>query len=269
MGAFDGQVAFVTGASSGIGAALARELARGGADVALVARRGDRLETLAAEIRTSGRRALAVTADVTRNGDLELAVARTREALGPVAIAVANAGFGVVGRLDRLTLEDYRRQFETNVFGVLRTVYAVLDDLKRTRGRLVLLGSVSGHVAFPGGSAYAMSKFAVRALAQALRFELALDGVAVTLVSPGFVESELHQVDNLGRRHPEARHKVPWLVMPADRAARQIVRAVARRRPEIVVTGHGRLVVLLQRFVPALLARAILALGVSARSEPR
>jgi len=210
-----------------------------------------------------------VTADVTRNGDLELAVARTREALGPVAIAVANAGFGVVGRLDRLTLEDYRRQFETNVFGVLRTVYAVLDDLKRTRGRLVLLGSVSGHVAFPGGSAYAMSKFAVRALAQALRFELALDGVAVTLVSPGFVESELHQVDNLGRRHPEARHKVPWLVMPADRAARQIVRAVARRRPEIVITGHGRLVVLLQRFVPALLARAILALGVSARSEPR
>ena len=72
-------------------------------------------------------------------------------------MAVANAGFGVVGEVTRLTLDDYRRQFETNVFGVLRTVYATLDDLRRTRGRLVIIGSVSGHLSTPGASAYGMS----------------------------------------------------------------------------------------------------------------
>src|SRR5437762_1862320 len=130
--------------------------------------------------------------------------ARTRETLGRIDVVVANAGFGVMGPLETLTLGDYRRQFETNVFGVLRTVYATLEDVKRARGRLVLLGSVSGHLALPGASAYAMSKFAVRGLAEALAHELAPRGVAVTLVSPGLVESEMRQVDNRGRWHAEA-----------------------------------------------------------------
>jgi short-subunit dehydrogenase len=269
VGSFTDHVVFITGASSGIGAALAREFVRQGAHVALAARRAERLGALAAELAATGRRAVALPCDVARDGDLERAVGETRARLGRIDVAVANAGYGVVGRLDALTLDDYRRQFETNVFGVLRTVYATLDDLKTTRGRLVLLGSVTGHVAFPGGSAYAMSKFAVRALAQALGPELGRDGVGVTLASPGFVESELHQIDNLGRRHPDARSRAPaWLVMPADRAARQIVRAAARRRPEVVVTGHGRAIVLLQRLTPALLAWVIRRYGVSTRPEP-
>jgi short-subunit dehydrogenase len=269
VGTFTDHVVLVTGASSGIGAALARAFAREGADLALVARREERLTALAAEVRAAGRRAIALPCDVTRDGDLERAVAATREQLGRVSVAVANAGFGVVGRLDTLGLADYRRQFETNVFGVLRTVYATLDDLRATRGRLVVIGSVTGHIAFPGGSAYAMSKFAVRALALGLGLELAADGVSVTLVSPGFVASELHQVDNLGRRHPDAPHRAPrWLVMPADRAARQIVRATARRRREIVVTGHARALVALQRLSPGLLARIIGRFRVSTRPQP-
>ena len=122
---------------------------------------------------------------------------------------MANAGFGVVGPIERLTLDDYRRQFETNVFGVLRTVFATLAELRRSRGRLVIVGSVSGHVALPNASPYAMSKFAVRALAQALDFELRPTGVSVTLVSPGFVDTELHQVDNRGVRHPEVTPERP------------------------------------------------------------
>src|SRR2546425_1726539 len=149
MGTFAGRVAFITGASSGIGAALAREFARQGADLALAARRLDRLEALAAELASTGRRALALPCDVTKDGDLERAVARTTAELGRVDVLVANAGFGVVGRLDGLTLEDYRRQLETNVFGVLRTIYAGLAELRRARGRLVIVGSVSGHVATP------------------------------------------------------------------------------------------------------------------------
>jgi len=121
-----GPVVFITGASSGIGAALAREYARRGADLALAARRTDRLDALAAELSAQGRRALVLACDVTRDGELEAAVARTRDAFGRIDVVVANAGFGVVGPVERLRLEDYRRQFETNVFGVLRTVYATL-----------------------------------------------------------------------------------------------------------------------------------------------
>src|SRR5262249_56123027 len=97
MGAFDGQVALITGASSGIGAALGRELARQGADVALLARRTERLETLALEIRATGRRALAIACDVTRDGDLEAAVAEVRAALGGIAVAPANARYTAIG----------------------------------------------------------------------------------------------------------------------------------------------------------------------------
>ncbi|MBI1847586.1 MAG: SDR family oxidoreductase [Candidatus Rokubacteria bacterium] len=270
MSAFDGQVAFVTGASSGIGAALARALARQGADVALAARRTDRLAGVAADVRRAGRRAVITACDVTRDGDVERAVAETLAALGRIDVVVANAGFGVVGPFESLDLDAYRRQFETNVFGVIRTLRAGLDAVKRARGTLVIMGSVSGHVGFPGSSAYCMSKFAVRALAESLRFELAPAGVSVVLISPGFVDSEIHQVDNHGLRHAEARHPAPrWLLMDADRAARQIVRAIVRRRRERVITGHGKLVVFLQRHVPGLLAAGVGRSGARSRPEPR
>ena len=268
---FAGNAVFITGASSGIGAALAREFAREGADVALAARRTDRLEALAAEIGKSGRRAVVTPCDVTRDGDLERAAEQARAALGKLDVVVANAGFGVTGKLETLSSDDYRRQFETNVFGVLRTVYATLDDLKTTRGRLVLIGSVSGHVAVPGSSAYSMSKFAVHGLAAALGHELAPYGVAVTLISPGLVESEIGQVDNSGVWRAQApRRPIPAsIVMATPTAARKIVRAVARRRREAVITGLGKAAVALQRHLPWLLAAIIRRFGIKGRREPR
>jgi short-subunit dehydrogenase len=266
---FSGQAVFITGASSGIGAGLAREFARCGADVVLAARRVERLEVLAAEIRHGGRRALAIGCDVTRDGDVERALAAARTAFGRVDVVVANAGFGVVGDVERLTLDDYRRQFETNVFGVLRTVWAALDDVKRARGRIAIIGSVSGHLATPGSSPYAMSKFAVRALAEALGHELAQQGVSVTLISPGFVESEIRRVDNSGRLREAAPDPIAsWLVMPTERAARQIVDAIARRRREVVITGHGRATVFLNRHAPWLIAALIRRFGIRGRGEP-
>jgi short-subunit dehydrogenase len=248
---FDDKVILVTGASSGIGAALAREFSRQGARLVLLARRTDRITALAAELGAADGRALAVSTDVTRDGDLERALAEALARFGRLDVAVANAGFGVVGRFASLALEDYRRQFETNVFGVLRTARAVLEPLRASHGTLVIIGSVAGHVSTPGTSAYSMSKFAVRALAEALDGELRPEGVTTVLVSPGFVQSEIHQVDNLGRWHAEGRDSVPtWLRMPADAAARRIVQAIRRQRSEIVVTGHGKLLVLLSRLAP-------------------
>jgi short-subunit dehydrogenase len=114
-----------------------------------------------------------------------------------------------------------------------------------------------------------MSKFAVRALALALGPELSSRGVAVTLISPGFIASEIRQVDNLGVHHPHARDPMPaWLVMPADVAARKIVAAAYRRRREAIITAHGKIFVWLQRFAPWTLRLAMRG-GVKGRPEPK
>jgi short-subunit dehydrogenase len=241
MGAFEGSVVLVTGASSGIGAALAREFARRGADLVLAARREDRLAAVAHDVEALGRRCLVVACDVTRDGDCERAVAAAVERFGRLDVAMANAGFGVTGRFDELTVDDYRRQLEVNVFGVLRTMYAALPELRKTRGRIAITGSVSGIVPLPATSAYSTSKFAVRGLAHAVRDELRDAGISLTLLSPGFVASEIRMVDNLGRLRADAREPIPpWLILSADKAARKIVRAVAARRRELVLTFHGK-----------------------------
>ena len=252
---FFGTVTFITGASSGIGAALAREIARQGGDLALAARREARLLDLSEEIRGMGRRALALKCDVTRDGDLEVAAAKIREEFGRIDYVIANAGFGVIGKMEKLDLEDYRRQFETNVFGVLRTLKATQGDLMASSGCLAIIGSVNGYVAQPGVSAYSMSKFAVHGLADALRHELRPHGVGVVHVVPGFIDTEIRKVDNQGVYHPDARDRVPpRLRMPAEMAARQIADAIFRRQNTRVITGLGKVSVFMQRHIPVLLS---------------
>jgi short-subunit dehydrogenase len=241
----------ITGASSGIGAALAREFTRRGLRVALVARRVEQLDALAEELRKAGASATAHRGDVTVDGDLERVMQELAGQGVTPSIVIANAGFGVAGRVLDLSLDDYRRQFETNVFGVLRTLYASIPALRATRGRFVIMGSVAGHVAAPGGSPYAMSKFAVRALAEALHGDLKLAGVACTLVSPGFVDSEIRRVDNRGGLQTQAKDPIPeWLRMKADKAARLMARGILRGKAELIVTGHGRVLVFFARHFP-------------------
>ena len=264
----------VTGASSGIGEELARQLARAGARVSLAARRTERLRSLAAELGATGAEApLVIECDVTRDGDLERAVAASVRAYGRLDIAIANAGFGVVGPFAELTLADYRRQLETNVFGVLRTLQAALPEVARQRGHLVIIGSVAGWVATPLTSPYCMSKFAVRALANAITPELADAGVKVTLVSPGFIESNIRRVDNDGTLHEQAPEPIPgWLLMGREKAVRQILKAVARARREIVITGHGKLFVAVERFAPWIIrfaGRRMAARGRGYRAEAK
>ena len=258
MSKFKDKVVLITGASSGIGAGLAREFAAQGAHLVLVARRADKLEGLAEEIREIPRQALAVAGDVTKDGDMEEAVRQAIKLFGKLDVVVANAGFGVMGRVDRLSMEDFRRQFETNLFGVLRTVYASLDELKKTGGVVALMGSVSGYISVPRIGPYSMSKFAVRALAETMYLELARDGVAVVHIAPGFVDSEIRQVDNEGKLNSELKDPVPdWLVVPTEKAARQMVRAIYRRKQEAVITGHGKALVFLKRHLP-LIVRSVL-----------
>jgi short-subunit dehydrogenase len=254
---FEGKTVLITGASSGIGEELAWQLGQAGAQLILTARRTHLLDALAQRIAASGNPPpLVVQCDVTRDGDVDQAVAESVRRWGRLDVVIANAGFGVVGPFRDLTLDDYRRQFETNVFGVLRTIYAALPEIDKTAGRIVIIGSVAGWAASPNTSPYGMSKFALRALAEAITPELSLRGVKVTLISPGFVASNIRRVDNQGLVQPEAPDPIPgWLVMPTEKAVRQMLRAVARGKPEAIITGHGKLLVAIERFTPRL-ARA-------------
>jgi short-subunit dehydrogenase len=251
-GYFRDKTVFVTGASSGIGDELAWQLGQCGAKLTLAARRHEALERLADRIAKAGApRPLVATCDVTRDGDVERAVVESVRHWGRLDVVFANAGFGVVGRLNTLSIEDYRRQFETNVFGVLRTIYAALPEIEKTRGHVAIIGSVAGWTSTPGSSPYAMSKFAVRALANAITPELRLADVKVTLISPGFVVSDIRRVDNQGVLQAGAKDPVPaWLAVSTSKAVRQMLKAVAQGKREQIISGHGKLLVLVERFAP-------------------
>jgi short-subunit dehydrogenase len=249
---FRDKTVLVTGASSGIGEGLAWQLGTSGAKLTLAARRLAALESLADRLAKAGApRPLVATCDVTRDGDVERAVSESVRHWGTLDVVIANAGFGVVGPLDRLSIDDYRRQFETNVFGVLRTIYAALPHVEHSKGHVVIIGSVAGWTSTPGGSPYAMSKFAVRALANAITPELRRSAVKVTLISPGFVVSDIRRVDNQGVLQAGATDPIPaWLALGTSKAVRQILKAIEQGKREQIVTGHGKLLVLVERFAP-------------------
>lgn len=271
---FRGKSVLITGASSGIGRTLALQLGAAGAKVTLTARRAELLATLADEMVSIGAvRPGITTCDVTRDGDPERAVAAAVSAFSGLDVVFANAGFGVVGFFNRLGIADYRRQFETNVFGVLRTLEACRAEIAGRKGNIVIMGSVAGYCATPGNSPYCMSKFALRALANSITPELARAGVRVTLISPGFVASNIRKVDNSDRFHPEAPEPLPaWIVADTPGVCRQILRAVAAGRAEAIVTGHGKLLVLIERFAPWIIraaARRMAARGRGHRPEAK
>jgi short-subunit dehydrogenase len=150
-----------------------------------------------------------------------------------------------------LTLDDYRRQLETNTFGALRIVMAGLPALQETHGRIVLIGSLIGMVSVPGGTPYCMSKFALNGLSDGLCHELAPYGISVTHVMSGFVDTEIYT--NAPLRRPP--HK--WIALTADQAAKQIVKAVFRRKRCLLLPWPTKMAIFLQRHFPWVVYLAI------------
>jgi len=266
---FHNKVVWITGGGSGIGRALALEFARSGARVAVSGRRREKLEDTVVEIKSAGGEGLAVTCDVTDEESIREAVAQVVSTWGGLDVAVANAGYAVNGRIEALEAEKLRHQLDTNVVGAAMTAKHALPALRLARGRMVFVSSVAGMVCYPGGGAYCASKFALRAIGMTLAQEAHGTGVSVTTFYPGFVESEIGQVDNAGVYHAERVDQRPKRIMwSSERAARLMMRAIGRRKRECVYTGHGKLLGWLGRHTPGLVHWAI-ALGAGRSATDR
>ena len=256
------EVVWITGGGSGIGRGIALEYARRGARVAVSGRRADKLREVTAAIDAAGGKGLAVPCDVTDEQQVRAAAAAVVEAFGQLDVAIANAGFSVSGPIERLSAEDWRRQLDVNVVGAAITASAALPELRKTHGRLGLVGSVAGFVATPGSGAYSTSKFAVRAIALTLAQELNGSGVSVTGIHPGFVESDIARVDNEGVFHEDRKDKRPAKLMwKTGDAARVCVKAMDARKREFVFTGHGKLGAFLGQHFPGLVHFVITRFG--------
>lgn len=252
------QVVWITGASSGIGKAMAAEWAKLGYKVALSARRKELLDKVADEIRSSGGQAIAVTCDILEEDSIAHAVQEVIATWGQLDVVVANAGFGVFGSIEKLSAKDWNRQFQGNVTGLALTVKYALPHLMKTKGRIGLVGSVGAFLPSPNLGAYGASKAAVHSIGQTLQVELMGTGVSCTTMHPGFVVSEIARVDNEGVWHPERPDPRPAnFIWPTDKAAKVMVKAMLKRKRIYIFTGHGKVFVWLQRWFPGLMRQII------------
>lgn len=256
-GHWAGRAVLLTGASEGIGRALALELAPRGARLALVARDRDRLEALAADCRDRGGEAVAIAADVATPGSPAALVGATLAAFGRLDTLVNNAGITMWSRFDALSdLGVLERLIEVNYLAAARLTHAALPALRDARGLVVAVASVAGLTGVPERTGYAASKHAMVGFFESLRIELAGSGVDVTIVAPDFVRSEIHRraIGPDGRplgRTPMQESRI----MTAEACAVQIREAMERRERLRITSPRGRWGLRLKPFVPALLDR--------------
>jgi short-subunit dehydrogenase len=234
-------VVVITGASSGIGWALAEELAGRGCRLGLIARRRDRLDQLAGQLRATGTVVEVATADVTDRENLLQAFADLRAKLGPVDLLIANAGVLTPVELEPQNVPAQLDSLRVNLFGVIVAIEAVLPDmLTRRSGHIAAVSSIAAFNGLPGSGAYCAGKAAVNTYLTALRIQLHGRGVAVTALCPGFVRTPMVDVNKF---------PMPMMLEPAD-AARRMVRAIERRKKVYAFPWPMAMLVKLTRWLP-------------------
>ncbi|MGA2119611.1 MAG: SDR family NAD(P)-dependent oxidoreductase [Bryobacteraceae bacterium] len=242
----DGKVAFITGASGGIGAACAAEFARAGARLALSARSAEGLA------RSDPGGALLLPGDLTQDDARRQAVARAIDRFGQIDILINNAGVGAYGPSFAAPLDETRRMMELNFFAPLALAQLVAPEMRARRcGTIVNVGSIGGKVTLPWMTLYCASKYALAGWTDGLRMELARDGVHTLLVCPGYVVTGFQQ-HVLGGGPPPAVVRARRFAITAAECARAIRRGVERDARTVVAPPSGWLLVLAARLAPAL-----------------
>ncbi len=225
----EGKVVVITGASSGLGQATARNLSAQGASVVLGARRADRIQSLAAELTSRGGKALAVVTDVTRRDQVERLVDSAVKTYGRIDVMINNAGLMPHSLLERLKVDEWDRMIDVNIKGVLYGIAAALPHMMRQKaGHVINVSSVAGHKVTHAGAVYCATKHAVRALSEGLRQEVKPHNIRTTVISPGAVATELP--DSISEPDvSESIHKFyEMYAIPADSFARAVAFAMSQ-----------------------------------------
>jgi short-subunit dehydrogenase len=251
----------LTGASEGIGRALALELATDAPRLVLAARNLERLESLAADCETLGATCLVVPTDVTDEAACRALVEKTLARFGGLDVLVNNAGGSMWARLDEMqdtsALEGLMR---LNYLSAAWCTYYALPALKKSRGQIVAVASVAGLTGVPAHTVYSATKHAMMGFFDSLRIELAGDGVAVTVIAPDFVQSEIHQraLGPDGKAIGESRVETRARVMSSEQCAAMIYRAMAARKRLLITSLRGKLGRFVRILAPSLIDRIAL-----------
>lgn len=250
--ALRGSVAVLTGATSGIGRAMARQLARSGAQLVLAARDSQRLMQVRDECLAEGGFALAQVTDVTSEADCRRLIDRTADELGGIDVLINNAGQSMLARVDEMQDFDLvRRMIDVNYLGGVYCTCLALPHLKRSRGRIGVIASLTGRVPVPTRAAYAASKIASTRFHESLRIELADSGVSVTIVSPDFVATEIRARSLSGDGSPlGASPFAEGHMMTADECAAKALKAIAMRRRGPILSLRGKAAVIAKSVIP-------------------
>ncbi|WP_291844616.1 SDR family oxidoreductase [Maricaulis sp.] len=254
---FAGRTALITGAASGIGAALAADLAGRGAHLILVDINADGLEAVAAPLRADGRTVATFVVDMADADAIEQLAKDVTDAGEPVHLLINNAGIALGGLFEEVDMADFERLLAINLYGVIRMTRAFLPRLRAVEeAHIVNISSIFGIVAPAGQAAYATAKFGVKGFSNALRHELAGSSIGVTTVHPGGVATNIAAS---AKAPPSAsaaeiaaakRQTQRLLVMPPPEAARLILNGVARRKPRIFVGRDAHTMMWLERLFP-------------------
>jgi short-subunit dehydrogenase len=248
-------VVAITGASAGIGRATALRLARGGASLALAARRRDRLDEVAAEIERLGGHPLAIVADVTKEQDMNELASRAVERFGRLDVMICNAGFGIYGDVAKIPPADMQRLMEVNYMGTYHAVRAALPVFRRqSSGHLIVISSIVGKRGVPFMGAYAATKFAQDGLAQSLRAELDGTGIDVTVVFPISTDTEFFSVMTRESGHAT---RADGPRQNVERVAEAIAQAIDRPVPEVFPYRRSRALVVLNAVAPGFCDRLV------------
>jgi NAD(P)-dependent dehydrogenase (short-subunit alcohol dehydrogenase family) len=251
-----GTTAVITGATSGIGRETALEFVRAGARVVVAGRREERLQELTAEIAAMGGQSLAVSTDVADQTQVERLIEQAFKQFGRIDVLVNNAGVGMAARFDEMSLEDFRRVMDVNFWGAVYACKAVVPQMRKQQGGGVIINisSILGKRGMPFETAYCASKFALAGFSEALRTEVMADGIDVSTIFPGAVETEI-----FATAANQTGMEVPGILpkFPARAMARVIVRDARFPQPEIVMALDAQAINFFNTLVPGLVDIAL------------
>lgn len=258
MQEFKNKVIIITGASSGIGKALAIECAKRGASLVLAARDLQKLEETAAGLQQFSAPVLLVKTDVSKEADCESLIRRAIEQFGKIDVLVNNAGISMRALFEEVDLDVLRRLMDTNFWGTVYCTKYALPYLLKSGGSLVGISSIAGYKGLPGRTGYSASKFAMQGFLEVVRIENMKKGLHVLIACPGFTASNIRNsaLAKDGRQQGESPRDEDKM-MTAGEVAVHLCNSIVKRRKSLILTSQGKMTVLLNKFFPSFMDRMV------------